>query len=81
VFATVYGGGAYVSHDDGATWDVLDPQFARIPYSYLALPVASDATGQWIYEGSQGAGIFQIEPVRIDAVPSPSAKKVKGGNR
>jgi photosystem II stability/assembly factor-like uncharacterized protein len=81
VLATVYGGGVFVSRDDGATWHVLDPHFPRVIYSYLAAAIASDATGEWIYEGSEAAGIFLMSPASVDPVVAPPARKVKGTSR
>ncbi|HET7452826.1 MAG TPA: hypothetical protein VFL12_08805 [Thermoanaerobaculia bacterium] len=81
VFVASFGGGAFVSHDDGATFGQIDPNFPRVLYSYLATTIATDATGQWIYEGSLGAGVFGIQPTRIDPATEPAPKKVKGGGR
>jgi photosystem II stability/assembly factor-like uncharacterized protein len=80
VFATVFGSGVFVSRDDGATWGPLDPNFSHVLYSDLAVTIATDATGQWIYEGSQSAGIFQMSPVSI--VPGAKAvpREVEGRN-
>jgi photosystem II stability/assembly factor-like uncharacterized protein len=71
VFATVYGSGVYVSRDGGDTWEPLDANFQRFLYTYLAISIACDATGQWIYEGSQSAGVFQMSPVTITPVVGP----------
>jgi len=78
VFATVYGRGVFVSRDDGETWDVLDRNFSNVLYSYLAIPIASDASGRWIYEGSQAAGVFQMSPVEIRPVVAPAPREVGG---
>jgi hypothetical protein len=59
----------------------LDRHFPRVLYSYLASPIATDATGQWIYEGSQGAGIFQMSPASVVPVAEPSPREVGGGDR
>jgi photosystem II stability/assembly factor-like uncharacterized protein len=81
VFVASYGGGARVSHDDGATFGQIDPNFPRVLYSYIATVVATNSTGDWIYEGSSGAGIFGIQPTKIDPATEPAPKKVKGGGR
>jgi len=81
VFATVFGSGAFVSRDDGITWSVLDRHLPRVVYTYLAVAIASDATGQWIYEGSEAAGVFLMSPAEVDPVVGPPARKVKGTSR
>jgi photosystem II stability/assembly factor-like uncharacterized protein len=81
VFVAIFGGGALVSHDDGASWGQIDPHFPHVLYSSVATAIATDATGQWVYEGSLAAGIFVKQPVRIDPVDEAAPKKVKGASR
>ena len=78
VLATIFGGGVFVSRDDGETWSALDRHFPRVPYSNLAVPIASDATGDWIYEGSEGAGVFLMSPSTVKPASETPPRKVKG---
>lgn len=78
VLVTVFGGGVLVSRDDGQTWNVLDRNFRRVPYSYLAVAIASDPTGEWIYEGSEGAGVFRMSPATVVPVAEPRPHDVGG---
>lgn len=81
VFVAILGNGALASHDDGATWNPIDRSFVDVPFSYAATAIATDPTGEWIYEGSLAAGIFQISPVRIDPAEIPTPRKVNGEHR
>jgi len=81
VFVAVLGNGALASHDDGTTWSPIDRSFVDVPFSYAATAIATDPTGQWIYEGSLATGIFQIAPVRIDPAEIPTPPKVNGEHR
>jgi photosystem II stability/assembly factor-like uncharacterized protein len=81
VFVAILGNGALASHDDGATWNPIDRSFVNVSFSYAATAIATDPTGQWIYEGSLATGIFQIAPLRIDPAEIPTPKKVNGENR
>jgi photosystem II stability/assembly factor-like uncharacterized protein len=80
VLATIYGGGVFVSRDGGETWKPLDATFSRVPFSYLATVVASDAAGEWIYEGSGGAGIFEMSPATVRPATTPHPEKVRSRN-
>jgi len=80
VLATVYGGGVFVSRDGGETWGPLDPAFSRVLFSYLATVVASDAAGEWIYEGSGGAGLFEMSPATVRPATTPHPGRVTSRN-